>query len=208
MLDAFSETKEYGVPVDPVQTPRRYGWLGAHQRSTDSVGGIVLMGVRLYNPHTGTFLTPDPILGGNATPYDYCFGDPINCTDLSGLLSDWVKDKLAYVAGKVAWSADKLGWVPFCKHCDIASATGTVGAAILYMIAGWETTAKKLVVKAVKDVGFGALEDAMWSVYKAARKPIHAVFGYRAGQRIDHKIRRWAMGGFILSYVAGQTTEI
>jgi len=42
------------------------------------------MGVRLYNPTTGRFLTVDPVYGGNANDYDYCNGDPINCTDLDG----------------------------------------------------------------------------------------------------------------------------
>ncbi len=42
------------------------------------------MGVRLYNPLTGRFLQVDPVVGGNANAYDYCTGDPINCTDLDG----------------------------------------------------------------------------------------------------------------------------
>jgi hypothetical protein len=42
------------------------------------------MGVRLYNPTTGRFLSTDPIRGGNANPYEYCSGDPINCVDLDG----------------------------------------------------------------------------------------------------------------------------
>jgi hypothetical protein len=43
-----------------------------------------LMGVRLYNPTTGRFLSVDPIAGGNANPYEYCSGDPVNCVDLDG----------------------------------------------------------------------------------------------------------------------------
>ncbi len=42
------------------------------------------MGARLYNPLTGRFLQIDPVVGGNANAYDYCTGDPINCTDLDG----------------------------------------------------------------------------------------------------------------------------
>lgn len=41
------------------------------------------MGARLYNPMTGTFLSPDPVPGGSATPYAYPT-DPINFTDLNG----------------------------------------------------------------------------------------------------------------------------
>lgn len=42
------------------------------------------MGARLYNPTTGRFLQVDPVSSGSANDYDYCNGDPINCTDLDG----------------------------------------------------------------------------------------------------------------------------
>lgn len=35
-------------------------------------------------PSLGRFLTPDPILGGSANPYDYANQDPINLFDLTG----------------------------------------------------------------------------------------------------------------------------
>jgi hypothetical protein len=41
------------------------------------------MGVRLYNPTTGRFLTTDPIPGGNENAYNYP-NDPINLFDLDG----------------------------------------------------------------------------------------------------------------------------
>jgi hypothetical protein len=41
------------------------------------------MGVRLYNPATGRFLSVDPIPGGNANAYIYTT-NPINGYDLSG----------------------------------------------------------------------------------------------------------------------------
>lgn len=41
------------------------------------------MGARLYNPTTGQFLSTDPVLGGNATPYGYPT-DPVNSADLNG----------------------------------------------------------------------------------------------------------------------------
>ena len=76
---------EYGNPSD--QTTRRYGWLGGKQRSGDSLAGLILMGVRLYNPTLGRFLSTDPVPGGSANPYDYCNADPINCIDLDGKFS-------------------------------------------------------------------------------------------------------------------------
>ncbi|MFJ3826307.1 DNRLRE domain-containing protein [Streptomyces nodosus] len=74
---------EYGNPEgDTIAT--RYGWLGGKQRSTETVTGATLMGVRLYDPTTGRFLSIDPVLGGNANAYEYTFADPINRYDLDG----------------------------------------------------------------------------------------------------------------------------
>ncbi len=42
------------------------------------------MGVRLYNPTTGRFLSTDPILGGSANDYDYANQNPITNFDLNG----------------------------------------------------------------------------------------------------------------------------
>ncbi|WP_345038356.1 RHS repeat-associated core domain-containing protein [Streptomyces sannanensis] len=69
------------------QAATRYNWLGAKQRSTETLTGLTLMGVRLYNPSSGRFLSTDPVYGGNANAYEYCTGDPVNCTDLSGMVS-------------------------------------------------------------------------------------------------------------------------
>ncbi|MEV7289751.1 DNRLRE domain-containing protein [Streptomyces sp. NPDC093252] len=77
------DSDEYGNPR-PDQAATRYNWLGAKQRSTETVTGLTLMGVRLYNPATGRFLSLDPVYGGNANAYEYCSADPINCYDLDG----------------------------------------------------------------------------------------------------------------------------
>ncbi|WP_239393880.1 RHS repeat domain-containing protein [Frankia sp. CiP3] len=83
-IASFADSTEFGLPVFASTAYPRYGWLGGKERSADALGGLVLMGVRLYNPLTGRFLQVDPLPGGNANPYDYCSGDPINCTDLDG----------------------------------------------------------------------------------------------------------------------------
>ena len=54
------------------------------QAIADALAGVLLMGVRLYDPATGRFWSRDPSPGGNSTAYDYCSGDPVNCTDLDG----------------------------------------------------------------------------------------------------------------------------
>ncbi|WP_105971877.1 RHS repeat-associated core domain-containing protein [Streptomyces geranii] len=43
------------------------------------------MGVRLFDPTTGRFLSRDAVYGGNANGYEYCSGNPVTCLDLSGL---------------------------------------------------------------------------------------------------------------------------
>ncbi|MFH8387944.1 RHS repeat-associated core domain-containing protein [Kitasatospora sp. NPDC018058] len=74
---------EFGIPQDG-QAAVRYGWLGGKERSAEAQDGDILMGARLYSPALGRFLQVDPVPGGNAGPYDYCTGDPVNCTDLDG----------------------------------------------------------------------------------------------------------------------------
>ncbi|MFN0090319.1 MAG: RHS repeat-associated core domain-containing protein, partial [Acidimicrobiales bacterium] len=64
-----------------------YGWLGQHQRPTETQAGlqpIIEMGARQYAPLLGRFTETDPIEGGSANDYDYTAGDPINFIDLSG----------------------------------------------------------------------------------------------------------------------------
>lgn len=80
----YSESTEYGAPRVAASAYTTYGWEGAKQRSSNALGGVTLMGDRLYNPATGRFLSVDSAVGGNANPYDYCTADPINCTDLNG----------------------------------------------------------------------------------------------------------------------------
>ncbi|URN18828.1 RHS repeat-associated core domain-containing protein [Streptomyces sudanensis] len=77
------DTDEYGNPRAG-QAAVRYNWLGAKQRSTETLTGLTLMGVRLYNPATGRFLSMDPVYGGNANAYEYVNGDPVNRYDLVG----------------------------------------------------------------------------------------------------------------------------
>ncbi|MGH7486119.1 MAG: RHS repeat-associated core domain-containing protein, partial [bacterium] len=63
-----------------------YGWLGSAERPVDDASGIgiIQMGARPYLPSIGRFLSVDPVQGGSANDYDYCSGDPVNCSDLTG----------------------------------------------------------------------------------------------------------------------------
>ncbi|MEU6774585.1 DNRLRE domain-containing protein [Streptomyces sp. NPDC046759] len=83
----------------------RYGWLGGKQRSSETVTGATLMGVRLYDPTAGRFLSTDPVPGGSANAYDYCNGDPINHYDLDGRSwwHRWVHRAGRFVARHQTW---------------------------------------------------------------------------------------------------------
>lgn len=63
----------------------RYGWLGSQQRSAETPTGLMLMGVRLYDPTRGRFMQTDPLYGGSANAYDYSNADPCNATDTDGM---------------------------------------------------------------------------------------------------------------------------
>lgn len=78
--DEFGNARAIGGTVAPAG---RYGWLGAHERSTEALGGVMLMGVRLYSASVGRFFSVDSVPGGNTTPYNYP-QDPINTFDLDG----------------------------------------------------------------------------------------------------------------------------
>ena len=65
-LDTYAEQTEDGIARNPdVKVEGNYGWPGGHKRSTDTVGGLTLMGARLNNPVSGRFLSMDPVPGGN-----------------------------------------------------------------------------------------------------------------------------------------------
>jgi RHS repeat-associated protein len=125
------DTDEYGVIHDTTgatTTGPRYGWLGGKQRATDTgTTGLTLMGVRLYAPLLGRFLSTDPVYGGNSSAYGYP-ADPINQFDLDGKRRAneergggawWALESLfqgvksaghrKYVPGQESWQGRKVG---------------------------------------------------------------------------------------------------
>ncbi|WNM24385.1 RHS repeat-associated core domain-containing protein [Demequina capsici] len=107
-VGGYSDFDEYGNPVtsttDTDTGVLTYGWLGAKERATDTTG-LMLMGVRLYNPVTGSFTSVDPVPGGNTTAYTYP-QDPINKYDTTG--------KFAFAAALAFGLADSwnpTGWI-------------------------------------------------------------------------------------------------
>lgn len=84
---------EFGEPVSA--GAQRFGWLGGKGRRTELSSGVIQMGARSYIPQLGRFLTPDPIRGGSANPYDYADQDPINSFDLNGLKKKKNRDAIS-----------------------------------------------------------------------------------------------------------------
>ncbi|MEU9150115.1 DNRLRE domain-containing protein [Streptomyces sp. NPDC048417] len=73
---------EYGNALDGTAVTE-YGSLGAYVRATEALGGLTLMGGRLYDPATGRFLQVDPVLDGSPNHYGYP-SDPVGGYDLDG----------------------------------------------------------------------------------------------------------------------------
>lgn len=82
----FNESTEFGTPRNAANTPDSYAWLGSDQRSANALGGVYLMGIRLYLPAMGRFLSTDPVYGGNDNPYVYVT-NPNDYVDISGTVS-------------------------------------------------------------------------------------------------------------------------
>jgi RHS repeat-associated protein len=64
-------------------------WGGGQGYQSDGPLGLQLLGARYYDPEVGRFISPDPIgFAGGLNLYNYCYGDPVNYSDPSGLTPD------------------------------------------------------------------------------------------------------------------------
>jgi RHS repeat-associated protein len=125
MAAAKRYTAEQHDATGATTTGPRYGWLGGKQRATDTgTTGLTLMGVRLYAPVLGRFLSTDPVYDGNANSYVYP-GDPINRFDLDG--RDW----RTWVAG-AAIVAGVVGAIACGISIICGVAVGAASAAAYY----------------------------------------------------------------------------
>ena len=150
-ISAYFESTEFGIPRTPPAP--QYAWLGGSERSSDALGGLVLMGVRLYDPANGRFLQTDPIAGGSANRYDYASQDPINNRDLSGQSYWRYCGSCAYVVPEWAWYYSYIGpllWGPWQR-------------AERWLFDNWYTTIKRYA--SYLDPGLSATPVAMYSQY-------------------------------------------
>jgi RHS repeat-associated protein len=175
---------EFGRVLDAtgsLTTGPRYGWLGGKQRATDTgATGVTLMGVRLYSPIIGRFLSTDPVYGGNDNTYTYPV-DPVNSFDLDGRMlkrpdgtgscNAKCQKFLAKLARK-AVAAEKegdlhkfarllftisffLGSIPgvLCEACSTAAAAFGAFSAFFFLVTGDRSNS----VKALIGAGLGLL---------------------------------------------------
>ncbi|MBL6280374.1 hypothetical protein JMF97_29865 [Micromonospora fiedleri] len=116
---------EYGVPHTSTAGDEGYAWLGSTGRATDPSAGMVLMGVRLYNPTTGRFLQADRIFGGNANAYTYP-ADPINSLDIDGQVAIAIPAAVLG-GGAIAAAAAVIAFMAaFITVCAVVGCTVTV----------------------------------------------------------------------------------
>ncbi|MFG3410450.1 RHS repeat-associated core domain-containing protein [Streptomyces sp. NPDC048142] len=183
------DSDEYGNPRTG-QAATRYNWLGGKQRSSETLTGLTLMGVRLYNPATGRFLSMDPVYGGGANAYEYVNGDPLNRYDLDGKWWSWKKVKRGF---KRAGRHVRRNWRTYAGYgataaCIVASAGACAVASVAVFAATsiadgrggrwrtkkyWRSTAKSAAWTAF---GVGAGRFAAGSWWKSSR-------GYSRGGR-------------------------
>jgi RHS repeat-associated protein len=137
------------------------GWLGAHNRMTDTTDTafpVIDMGARPYAPSVGRFLSIDPVEDG-VGPSDYLYPpDPINMFDLNGqakcLLGKWSGKwgQTGCLGGSIFQAAKKLfnstggddvlHWIkdnPSLTFAIIAATTCAIasGGTLALACAGW-----------------------------------------------------------------------
>lgn len=208
----FTSFDEFGVP-QPLNgsgattgPPARYGWLGAAQRSAEALNGVILMGVRLYSPEAGRFLSVDSIAGGSSSAYDYCNADPVNCTDLAGTWS-W---------RGIVKTVAKVGEIASIIPGPIGAAAAGV-SSLAYAATGNKKKALSMAATvAIAAVGAGSVWAAV-KVGRASRDAYHAVKVVRAAAKtvgngpgrgqltISVRSAKWAGK---LWTVGGRTTSI
>lgn len=126
-------TGPFGEKLATYQSPNNTGtsgswdYLGKHQKLSETAFSLrpIQMGVRVYIPELGRFLSVDPIEGGTDNSYVYT-NDPVNKADVTGMAVETVLDAAsigydAYEfynnpswgnAGMLAWSVGAT-FIPF-----------------------------------------------------------------------------------------------
>ncbi|WP_255648979.1 DNRLRE domain-containing protein [Frankia sp. ArI3] len=203
---SYAESTEFGSPYFLSSAYPRYGWLGAKERSRDTLSGLTLMGVRLYDPNLGRFLQTDPVPGGSDNAYDYAHQDPYNTFDLDGRsIRHWIKKHRKGIGKAFSYAGFAVGVasIPFGGWVGVGliaastgfdyagsrfqgaskkSTYGTLGADIVFGYGGFGALARseKAVGKITKVRAGGAVRIARRRGRVSARRVVGygAIFGY------------------------------
>jgi RHS repeat-associated protein len=98
------------APKPSYTPPTPFGYVGAHERTTELPSGVIGMGARAYVPQLGRFLQVDPVFGGSANDYDYVDQDAPNQFDIDGRrVKSWLQ---RVVHGKKCYDKQKA-WQNF-----------------------------------------------------------------------------------------------
>jgi RHS repeat-associated protein len=208
---AYFESSEFGLRRIGANASSRYAWLGAHRRSADALAGVVLMGVRLYNPGTGRFLTVDPVPGGNENAYNYP-NDPINKFDLDGRWSLWKKAALKALSafkGAAPWTL-RAGCATTGLGAWLCTAVvgGLLGMVVDLLRARIESGRWPSKTSAAISFALGAalaIGGKWWNKFR----PSLVNAGYRLLGSVKSLLRRVGLGGLataVGTYAAGGLT--
>ncbi|MCA1832871.1 MAG: DNRLRE domain-containing protein [Actinobacteria bacterium] len=189
LVDEFGKAVANGQPVNGL------GWLGDKERFTVAGNGTIRMGVRLYDPNLGRFLSVDPVEGGSASDYDYAKGDPVNDFDLDGRMCfvrcGWGRAgrRVARVASVVA-NATSLSSIALVGGCALAT-VGSAGIAGAVCLGATVTTWATIGGHAVAAAGYAVDQDwgaaghsafnAGWSYLTRNSGATRAIFGSGRG---------------------------
>jgi RHS repeat-associated protein len=152
-------------------------------RTTGS-SGLVHFGVRYYDPNSGRFTTPDPVLGALGKPvtlnrFAYCLNDPINRMDKDGQ------------------------WSFFKKLTNLVSDVGaligdTVEAVCDVVVAVVEATVE--VVQKAIDTAQKFIEDVQQAVIDVVEAGISACQAVqRAWDNLDSGLKQWIINGVAMA---------